>query len=187
MTFPHLNLGEEEDDDTDIPTVSPPEGEFATEAKIQQFHCFFRPGWSPPFRWKTGCISCQQPDLKDGPYHPLETIFDSRQVVCLDLLGPIAGINSSRLTTLEGYSCFLSARPLKSKKPQRVITDRRSKFTSKEAQAAFAQFGILVEYTQAAKHHLNLVEGAHRSLWDIIRAIRIQKLSVCPGRSRILL
>ena len=56
--------------------------------------------------------------------------------------------------------------------PQQAITDGGSEFTSKEAQAAFAQFGILVEYIPTAEHHLNLVEQAHRSLWDIIRAIK---------------
>ena len=83
----------------------------------------------------------------------------------------------------------MSVHPLKSKKsadiakaiheimatdisyPQRVITDQGSEFTSKEAQAALARFDILVEYIPTAEHHLNLVERAHRSLWDIIRAI----------------
>ena len=93
------------------------------------------------------------------------------------------------ITALDGFSRYLSVPPLKSKKsadvaeaihdimatdflyPQRVITDRGSEFTSKEAQAAFMWFGILVEYIPTAEHHLNLVERAHGSLWDIIRAI----------------
>ena len=58
--------------------------------------------------------------------------------------------------------------------PQQVITDRGSEFMSKEVQAAFARFGILVEYIPTAEHHLNLVERAHHSLWDIIRAIWMQ-------------
>ena len=44
---------------------------------------------------------------------------------------------------------------------------------SKEAQATFAWFGILVKYIPAAEHHLNLVERAHCSLWDIFRAVQI--------------
>ena len=41
---------------------------------------------------------------------------------------------------------------------------------SKEVQAAFAQFGIQVEYIPAAENYLNL---AYRILWDKIRAIWI--------------
>ena len=56
---------------------------------------------------------------------------------------------------------------------------------SKEAQDAFVRFGILVEYISAAEHHLNLVEWVHHSLWDIIRAIRMDnKFRNRPGIQR---
>ena len=160
--------------------------------------CWWWPGYYDDvvnfIRQCPACISRQRPNLKDGPYHPLEQVYEPRQVVYLDLLGPISGIGSESkfvLTALYRFSRYLAVRPLKSKKstdfakaiheimvidflyPQRVITDRGSEFTSKEAQAAFARFGILVEYIPTAEHHLNLVERAHRSLWDIIRAVRM--------------
>ena len=69
------------------------------------------------------CISRQKPNLKDGPYHPLEQVFGPRQVVYLDLLGPISGTsleNRFVLTALDGYSKYLSIYPLKLKKSAAV-------------------------------------------------------------------
>ena len=50
-------------------------------------------------------------DLKDGPYHPLEQVYEPRQVVYLDLLGPISGTGSESrfvITALDRFSRYLS-------------------------------------------------------------------------------
>ena len=65
------------------------------------------------------CISRQRPNLKDRPYHPLEQVYEPRQVVYLDLLGPISGKGSeskSVITALDGFLRYLAVRPLKLKK-----------------------------------------------------------------------
>ena len=77
--------------------------------------------------WCPTCISLQEPNLKDDPYHSLEHAYEPRQVVYLDLLGPISGINLGAryvLTALDGYSRFLSIHPIKSKKA--TIHDKKA-------------------------------------------------------------
>ena len=79
--------------------------------------CILR--WCGRLHTQVPCISRQKPNLKDNPYHPLKQVYKPRQVVYLDLLGPISGTNRSSkfvITAFEGYSPFLSVLPLKSKK-----------------------------------------------------------------------
>ena len=76
--------------------------------------CWWWPAFYDYIHRCHSCISRQKPDLKDAPYHPLKQVYEPRQVVYLDLLGPISGINS------ESKFVFLSIRPIKLKKATTV-------------------------------------------------------------------
>ena len=115
----------------------------------------------------------------------------------LDILGPVTGIKSEYhyvLTVLNGYSKLLANCPIPNSLaktivaaihdvfsweigvPGRVITDRGTEFVSTGTRALLeGQLGVKMLFIPAGEHQQNLVERAHCTLWEVIRAIRVTK------------
>ena len=130
-------------------------------------------------------------------YQLLESVHQPRQLVYLDILGPVTGIKSEYryvLTMLNGFSRLLATRPIPNRQaktvvaavhdvfsremgvPARVITDRGSEFVSADTRALLeSQLVVKIVFIPAGEHQQNLVERAHRMLWGVIRAICVTK------------
>ena len=97
------------------------------------------------------CLMSRSTNLRDLAYHPLETTHRPRDLVYMDLLGPVISIKSKHrfvLTILDGYSFFLATRPIPNRRaktvadaaidifskemgvPAQIITDCGSEFVS---------------------------------------------------------
>ena len=111
-----------------------------------------------------------------------------------DLIGPVAGIgrrNRYVLTCIDGYSRFLATRVIPNKLaetvsssltdmfmkevriPHVVVADRGGEFTAIDTRAAMSILGIQNKFIPAGEHQLNLVERAHGTLWEALKAIRL--------------
>ena len=61
------------------------------------------------------CMMSRHIDPKELTYHPLEVLHAPRQVLYMDLLGPVTGIKSEQrfvLTVIDGFSRLLATRPI---------------------------------------------------------------------------
>ena len=143
------------------------------------------------------CMMSRTVDPKSMGYHPLEQTHAPRQLFYIDLIGPVTGIRSEQkyvLTCLDAFSRLLATRPIPNRRaktvvaalhsiftaemgvPARVVCDRGSEFTSMDTRALMeGQLGVKMVYIPAGEHQQNLVERAHRTLWSVLRAIRVLK------------
>ena len=60
--------------------------------------------------------------------------------------------------------------------PAKIITDRGSELVSTDTRAVLEKnLGVVMSFIPAGEHQQNLVERAHRTLWSVIRALRVTK------------
>ena len=60
--------------------------------------------------------------------------------------------------------------------PAKIVADRGGKFVSMDTRALVeGQLGVKLMFIPAGEHQQNLVERAHRTLWSVIRVIRVTK------------
>merc|ERR1712055_400794 len=143
------------------------------------------------------CAPCalQRPaNIKRHNHHPLETVHRPRDVVYVDLLGPVTGIRSEYnyvLTCVDGFSRYCATWPIRNKKATtvaraihdvmcrelgfatRLTADRGSEFVAMDTRAALSAMGVEMRYIPAGEHQLNACERTHKTLWGALRAIRV--------------
>ena len=114
------------------------------------------------------CAPCalQKPtNIKGMSHHPLETVHQPRDVVYVDLIGPVTGIRSQYnyvLTCVDGYSRYLATRPIQNKRSQtvaaaihdvmcrelgfarRLTADKGSEFVAVDTRAALSPVGVVM-------------------------------------------
>ena len=141
------------------------------------------------------CLMTRSTNLHELTHHPLETTHAPREIAYLDIIGPVMGIRSEHkyvLTAIDGYSRYLATRPIPNQRahtvsnaildifqremsvPARVIVDRGTEFVSTDTRAVLEKsLGVNMSFIPAGEHQQNLVERAHRTLWGVIRALRV--------------
>ena len=65
-------------------------------------------------------------------YHPLETVHKPRELVYLDIIGPITGIRSEYryiLTAIDDFSRLLATRPLPNRQAKTIVAAIHDIFT----------------------------------------------------------
>ena len=139
------------------------------------------------------CVEKQVPNLKEGVHVP-RVSHQQNEVLYMDLIGPFPPTVSEYryiLTCMDGFSRYIMVAPLKGKSakevtaamvntwikggggiPRSVYMDQGKEFTATLSQMCYKQLGIEIHFAVADNHQSNPIERFHRTLWNLIKAVR---------------